>query len=1382
MNQSHLLFARSRRHAALVIAAALALLAPAALATALFNGYIAPPAGAYNGGDRIDIGVKYTELVFVTGSPRLRLSAGAGQIVYANYLAGSESDVITFRYTVAAPTNGIALAVVGLDLNGGSMSDLEADPVDPFLLDDAFATAIDTTAPSVVAVRRFLPAEPNSTGNTFVWRVSFSEPVNAPPPAAFTLVRSGVSGGMIDSIRGLGSEWYVTVTGVAAGYGQIRLDVNGGLITDPAGNPAQDFAAGERYGRLATGLVAWGDNASDQIGVAGATHPNATTPPTGAIGSQTVAFAAQGRSHSLVLTREGNLFAWGNGADGKLGNLSNNSSPSPVAVKMDGALAGQSILTIAAGSNHSVALSRLGIVFTWGNNDCGQLARGDTVSVDQPVYIEDFGTPLAGKSIVAVAAGDQHTLALSADGRVFAWGMNANGQLGNGAGGPGAYSTVPVEASGVLSGKHIVAIAAGAWHSLALSSDGQLYVWGSNAGSTSTVPVEVPSGALFSSTVVAISAGGAHNLALTAEGRLFAWGTGSSGELGISSGLVASATAPTPVVMNGALAGRTIVALAAGWSYSRALTADGAAFTWGYNASGQLGQGTVATDNPAGSPNNTPGAVSLNGPLAHSSVVGLGAGFTGAHTLALAHPRAYAHMVSTGAAGTFGTGATVDLMLQFSEAVTITGTPSLRLGLVNGYATAGYLSGSGTSVLTFRYTVQPGDWAPAGIATIDFDPTGTSDRYGLAVDYQLPTGTNLSGLKIDARAPTPLELTRAHPYALTEASATTTASALTYRMLFDKSVTGVDPADFTLTTTGTATGTITNVLGNGDSRYVVVTGVTGSGAIRLDLKSTDTGITDTTGNPLSGGLTTGQCYYHIGATALLGCGYNSLGQVGLDTAGNNVFAPTSVPAQGALYGKTLTALATGFTHTLALCTDGSLAAWGDNNFGQLGCAHPESHSPSPVSVLLSGELHDKTVIAIAAGAEHCLALTSDGRVYAWGRNNSGQLGTATGDRDLPTAVSTAGALAGESVIAIAAGTSHSLALTASGRLLAWGSDTNQQLGNGSFGSSTTPTAVNLAVAFPGERIVSLAAGSIHSLALGSGGHIYAWGSNASGQVGNNGFIDVDSPVLIDLPRTVVALDAGEAHSLALAIDGALYAWGANDRHQLGDGTSINLSRIPVAADLTGFGTDSAVALAAGNAHSIVTTATGALFGWGDNYSSQLGSALPYTVERPTQLASGALAGANVVALPGGSRGNHSLVLANTAGDPLSLIEHWRLRFFDTPFAQGDAADSADPDADSRTNFVEYATGTDPINANSGPVAALAVTGTGATRRLTLTFSRIADPSITYTAEASDTLAAGSWTTIVPPATPLTGPVMVTDPDFMAGHARRFLRLRIIRAP
>ena len=91
--------------------------------------------------------------------------------------------------------------------------------------------------------------------------------------------------------------------------------------------------------------------------------------------------------------------------------------------------------------------------------------------------------------------------------------------------------------------------------------------------------------------------------------------------------------------------------------------------------------------------------------------------------------------------------------------------------------------------------------------------------------------------------------------------------------------------------------------------------------------------------------------------------------------------------------------------------------------------------------------------------------------------------------------------------------SHSLALTASGRLLAWGSDTNQQLGNGSFGSSTTPTAVGLAVAFPGERIVSLAAGSIHSLALGSGGHIYAWGSTASGQVGNNGFIDVANLVL-----------------------------------------------------------------------------------------------------------------------------------------------------------------------------------------------------------------------------------------------------------------------------
>ena len=141
---------------------------------------------------------------------------------------------------------------------------------------------------------------------------------------------------------------------------------------------------------------------------------------------------------------------------------------------------------------------------------------------------------------------------------------------------------------------------------------------------------------------------------------------------------------------------------------------------------------------------------------------------------------------------------------------------------------------------------------------------------------------------------------------------------------------------------------------------------------------------------------------------------------------------------GALLGKTVTAIAGGGGHTVALTSDGKVFAWGKNTYGQLGDGTTNYHgTPTPVAVR---GLFGKGMTAIAGGRDHTVALTSEGKVFAWGNGTYGQLGdgTTTLERKTPVAVDMTGALAGKTVTAIAAGNSHTVALTSDGKVFAWG--------------------------------------------------------------------------------------------------------------------------------------------------------------------------------------------------------------------------------------------------------------------------------------------------------------------------------------------------------
>ena len=216
-------------------------------------------------------------------------------------------------------------------------------------------------------------------------------------------------------------------------------------------------------------------------------------------------------------------------------------------------------------------------------------------------------------------------------------------------------------------------------------------------------------------------------------------------------------------------------------------------------------------------------------------------------------------------------------------------------------------------------------------------------------------------------------------------------------------------------------------------------------------------------------------------------GYNADGELG---NGSTTLSkvPVAVVQSGVLAGKKVGSVVAGAYHTLALCSDGTMAAWGFNSFGQLGDNGAEPYSPSPVAVSQGGALTGKTVIGVSAGFGHSVALCSDGTVAAWGWNAYGQLGngTVTQQSSVPVATVQNGVLAGKTVTAISAGYGHSLARCSDATLAMWGYNADGELGHGTVTQqSSVPVAVSTSTLASGERFALASSGpaASHTLAL-----------------------------------------------------------------------------------------------------------------------------------------------------------------------------------------------------------------------------------------------------------------------------------------------------------
>ncbi|RYX80740.1 hypothetical protein EON83_27305 [bacterium] len=398
-------------------------------------------------------------------------------------------------------------------------------------------------------------------------------------------------------------------------------------------------------------------------------------------------------------------------------------------------------------------------------------------------------------------------------------------------------------------------------------------------------------------------------------------------------------------------------------------------------------------------------------------------------------------------------------------------------------------------------------------------------------------------------------------------------------------------------------------------------------------------------------ISTGAVMAAPATSAPYGWAFNSYGQVGNGTQAF-IQTPAAVTTTGVLAGKTITQLATGFYHSVALDSDGKVYSWGDNSISQLGDG---SNNNSTVPVAVGGALSGKTITQIVAGAYHTLALDSDGKVYSWGYNYDGELGNGTRSNTSNVPVLVGGALSGRTITQLSAGWYHSMALDSNGNVFSWGYNDYGTIGTGTSDTYVVlPAALNKGLDFDGKVFTQIAAGGAHSLALTSDGLLLSWGANPSGELGNGNNINSNRPKAVNQSgvlngKTISSISAGGAYSLVLCADGTLASWGYNGYGQLGNGNNSN-SAVPVLVDRSGVLSGKTISqLATGSEHSLALCADGTLIGWGRNTEDELGNGNGTYSSSPVVAGnSGVMANKRVTGLAKGSTAYHALVLANAA--------------------------------------------------------------------------------------------------------------------------------------
>ncbi|REE94927.1 S8 family serine peptidase [Thermomonospora umbrina] len=1031
---------------------------------------------------------------------------------------------------------------------------------------------------------------------------------------------TGVDADAANSLPG-GKGEGITVTDIEVGSYWSPWTVHGAVA---AGGRHSLVMAGGRH------LWVWGDNGQGQLGNGTTTDSRVPIRLSGISDVKVVSAAAD---YSVAVKMDGTVWAWGDNAKGQLGNGTTTDSNVPVQVPGI-----TNAASVAAGSDgHVLAVLTDGTVKAWGNNDNGQLGNGTTTSSTTPVTVP--GLTGARTTPEAVSAGGGHSAVALTNYTVKTWGRNDSGQLGTGNTTP---SSVPVTVPGLIADE----VSAGGAHTLAVNFADPVRAWGRNdrgqLGDGTTTnrlsPVQLPS----MTYVTGIAAGAAHSVVTTNLNRSYAWGANDQGQVGNGGTADTGTPFELPVSFQGLAAG-------ANHNVTVKSTWGSRVYTWGANAGGQLGRGDTAG---AGAPVELPYLVNVTN-LCHEDLAGrpgpAGPPINVPATVGTPCNNRYDSQFSgenphhaTAVAGIIGA--------QDDNGVGIAGiAPRAKLHmsatLVDGGATAYAVTHSspGDVILYEVATTSPQGWYPWELSAQVYDQTVLAVASGVTVVEAAGNGGNDLDRTDDENAVT--VMSRPNSGALmvgageppspgggncngsNRPAERTAMSFSTYGSRVDVQAYGT-----CIWSTGNLGGGSYPPGGtDGNKIYTSsFSGTSGASAIMAGTVAALQGVAKNHGFPLSpeqvkdvlkrtGTPQPTADTHHIGPQPNLRAAVNHLrggiaagdahalavrpdgtvrawgrnydGQLG---TGTTTSSTTPVPVSGLTgVARTAGSVSGGVGHSLALKTDGTVWAWGDNANGQLGDGTTTDRL-TPVQVSgLNG------VVAVSAGGFFSLALKSDGTVWAWGSNGAGQLGTGSVTAPSTTPVQVGGGLTG--VAAVSGGEHHSLAVRTDGTVWAWGSNTKGALGDGTTTLRAGPVQVT------GLTGVStwqgaVAAGRDHSVAVKTDGTVRAWGDNFSGKLGDGTTTDRHTPVTVTGLSQALTVSAGDFHTYAVRGNRTTAAWGYNGFGQIGNGQTGGSVTTPVTVhQLTG-----ATGVAGGYWSGLATRADGTLFSWGSNAYGQLG--------------------------------------------------------------------------------------------------------------------------------------------------------------------------------